>query len=129
MATQDLAVLATYKEQPLTKVGNLPQLPSIKLLLYALSLDQHEQTKLIADVSTITTVFFKAHKKKKKNKFEKVIQVIAHGQGHAHQLKSIYSMLTQCGGCGLFNVLTNEVQHLGSSSPTSLLKSLLDICI
>ena len=79
------------------------------------------KTKLIADVSTITTVFFKA--------LEKVIQVIAHVQGHAHQLKSIYSMLTQCGGCGLFNVLTNEVQHLGSSSPTSLLKSLLDICI
>ena len=37
------------------------QQPNISL--YTLSSDQHEQTKLIADVSTITTVFFKANKK------------------------------------------------------------------
>ena len=35
----------------------------MNMSLYTLSFDQHEQTKLIADISTITTVFFKAHKK------------------------------------------------------------------
>ena len=44
--------------------SNLTTLYSLlKYSLYALSFDQHEQTKLIADVLTITTVFFKAHKK------------------------------------------------------------------